>query len=111
MGNKMVATVIGDINIKRADNFWCRLKGLLGKKHLNANTALLITPCRSVHTFAMRFSIRLICLDKQGKIIQVVNELLPNRVFVAHRDTYEILEFSTQTLPIDESLVGVLFYL
>lgn len=111
MGNKMATTVIGDIDIKRADNFWRRLKGLLGKKSLSANTALLITPCNSVHTFAMRFSIRLICLDKQGKIIQVVNELSPNRIFVAHRDTYEILEFSTQTLPMDESLVGTVFYL
>ncbi|KDN25630.1 hypothetical protein MBO_02882 [Moraxella bovoculi 237] len=111
MGNQIATTVIGNIDIKRADNFWRRLKGLLGKKSLSANAALLITPCNSVHTFAMRFSIRLICIDKQGKIIQVVNELSPNRIFVAHRDTYEILEFSTQTLPIDESLVGAVFYL
>lgn len=108
--NKMVATVIGDIHISRANSFWLRLKGLLGKKSLSANSALLITPCRSVHTFGMRFAIRLVCLDKQGRIIQVVNELLPNRIFMAHRDTYEILEFSTQTRAIDEWLVGTLFY-
>ncbi len=105
------ATVIGDIVIYRADGFFDRLVGLLGKKALNANTALLITPCHSVHTFGMRFSIRLICLDKEGKITQVVNELMPNRIFMAPAGTHEILEFSTQTPRIDESLIDQFFYL
>ena len=36
-----------------------------------ATLALHITPCRSVHTFGMRFALDLIWLDRAGAVVRV----------------------------------------
>lgn len=106
----MTKTLIGTLHILHANTFLTRLIGLIGKKQLAKNTALLITPCRSVHTIGMRFDICLICLDKNGIVVQVVERLPPNRFFFGRRNVYQILEFSLATQGINNHLIGKSFY-
>lgn len=47
-----------------------RLRGLLGRSRVNG--ALLITPCKSVHTFRMRFPIDVAFLDESWRVLDVV---------------------------------------
>ncbi|NKB38276.1 MAG: DUF192 domain-containing protein [Gammaproteobacteria bacterium] len=54
--------------------------GLLGSAKLEENEGLLITPCSSVHTFGMRYSIDVLFLDKQLTIVKTVESLKPWRV-------------------------------
>ncbi len=63
-----------------AETFWKRLKGLLGKKELPAGEALVIVPCRSVHTFFMRFPIDVLFLDQQQRIVSLHPNLKPFKV-------------------------------
>ncbi len=60
-----------------ADNFLLRLQGLMFRKQLPKATGLLLAPCDSVHMCFMRFSIDVIYLDKEYKIVKVVNNLKP----------------------------------
>ena len=47
-------------NASAASTFWQRLIGLLGRRSLPAGEALLLQPCRSVHTLFMCFAIDLV---------------------------------------------------
>ena len=60
-----------------ADTFLTRFAGLMFRKKLPAATGLLIAPCNSVHMCFMRFAIDVIYLDKDYKIIKVVQNLKP----------------------------------
>ena len=71
----------------RADQFFCRLRGLLGRAPLTRNQGLLITPCSQVHTVGMKYSLDIIFMDKTGRITKCVTNLKPNRIaasFKAH---------------------------
>ncbi len=57
-----------------------RMKGLLGKDSLAANEALVLKPCSSIHTFFMRFAIDVLFLDKNMRIIRLLENIPPNRL-------------------------------
>jgi uncharacterized protein len=50
-----------------ADTRAARRRGLLGRDDLDG--ALMIAPCRSVHTIAMRFAIDVAYVDRDGSVI------------------------------------------
>ena len=64
-----------EIKVVKADTFWKRLKGLLGRKSLEAGEALWITPCHQVHMIGMKFPISVWFLDKNFNIIKIINNL------------------------------------
>jgi hypothetical protein len=66
-----------------------RGKGLLGRTGLDG--ALLLRPCRHVHTMRMKFTIDVANLDKTGTVISV-ETLRPNRFARFHRRTRTIVE-------------------
>lgn len=51
-------------NLKTAENFFARLKGLLGRTSLDAGEALFINNCPSIHTFFMQFAIDVVFVDE-----------------------------------------------
>jgi uncharacterized protein len=48
-----------------------RRKGLLGREHLEG--ALVLSPCRWVHTFGMRFALDIAYLDADGVVVKTVH--------------------------------------
>ena len=68
-------TLLPDLQI--ADSFPARAMGLLGQRGLPAGRGLLIRPCRSIHTWFMRFPLDVIFLDKDWRIVKVVLNLNP----------------------------------
>ncbi|WP_324250918.1 DUF192 domain-containing protein [Paraburkholderia saeva] len=57
------------LRILIADTAVERMRGLLGRDHLASAEGLLLRPCRSVHTFGMRFSIDVLFLDRDGCVV------------------------------------------
>jgi uncharacterized membrane protein (UPF0127 family) len=55
------------------------MKGLLWTDTLTEDSALVINPCSSVHTLAMKYPIDLAYLDKYWVIIKTVENLRPWR--------------------------------
>ncbi len=67
-------------NILVARSFWDRLIGLMfrAKPPMNAN-GLLIEPCNSIHTCFMKYSLDIVFLDNENKIVKVIYNLSPWR--------------------------------
>ena len=63
-----------------ATNFWQRLIGLMGRKKLSIDSALVIYPCQQIHTFFMRFSIDCIFFNESFEVIKVYESLKPWRM-------------------------------
>jgi uncharacterized membrane protein (UPF0127 family) len=63
-----------------ADRPWSRLKGLLGRSHLEPGEGLVIRPCQGVHTWFMAFPIDVLHVDAEGTVERVVSEMAPNRM-------------------------------
>ena len=63
-----------------ADSFLTRMVGLLNKKSLQPDEALIITQCQSIHMFFMRFPIDVIFVDKQGRVVGLVERIKPFRL-------------------------------
>jgi uncharacterized membrane protein (UPF0127 family) len=63
-----------------ADSGPKRNKGLLGRESLASGEGLWIVPCEAVHTFAMRFPIDLVYLDRNRRIRKLRNAVPPWRL-------------------------------
>lgn len=83
---------IGDLEVKVASTFWSRLVGLLNRRELGDHEALLLVPCRDIHTFGMRFAIDVIFLAKSGAVLGYADNVLPNKVRSSPKGTYSVLE-------------------
>ncbi|MBI4347952.1 MAG: DUF192 domain-containing protein [Elusimicrobia bacterium] len=85
--NKTQGRVVAD-RVERADTAAARSKGLLGRDSMEAGEGLWIVPCPMIHTFFMRFPIDVLFLDKQNRVVRVIESLKPWRlspwVFRAH---------------------------
>lgn len=57
-----------------------RSRGLLGRTQMCADEALWLSPCKSVHTFGMRFCIDVAFLAADGSALHLVHEMRPWRV-------------------------------
>ena len=70
-----------------ADTSAKRRTGLLNHTKLDPGEGLWISPCESVHSFGMKFSIDVVYLDKQKKVKKVRREMVARRIsacFTAH---------------------------
>jgi uncharacterized protein len=72
-----------------------RLRGLIGRRGLATDEALLLQRARSIHTFGMRFSILSALLDDDLAVIDV-RRMPPNRLLLPRRRVRHVLECSEQ---------------
>ncbi|MDR3750941.1 MAG: DUF192 domain-containing protein [Terracidiphilus sp.] len=63
-----------------ADSAPKRSKGLLGRERLAPGEGLWIVPCEAVHTFAMKFPIDLVYLDRNHRVRKIKNAVPPWRM-------------------------------
>ena len=90
---KIVASVL-----ERADSFYGRLKGLLGRTELAAGHGLWLTATNSVHTYFMRFTIDVAFLDKNDVVCGLVSNLKPFRLVLPVFSARNCLELPAGTL-------------
>ena len=65
--------------LRIADNFFSRLRGLLGTRELPAGEGLLIRPCHSIHMFGMKYGIDVLFVDRQDQVIETITALMPGK--------------------------------
>jgi uncharacterized membrane protein (UPF0127 family) len=80
-----------------ADNYFSRLRGLIGYAPLAADTVLWIKPCQQVHTHFLRWSLRVVFMDREMRVVRVCEELRPWRISPWVRGASSVLEFSAST--------------
>ena len=83
------------INLEFKTTFFQKLRGLIGKKYLKKDEAIVLVDCKQIHTFGMKFSIDVIVLDKKDKIVAVIDNLRPNRISPFYRKAKNIIELTT----------------
>jgi hypothetical protein len=62
---------------KKADTVVSRMVGLLNRSSFSADEGLIITECRSIHMFFMRFPIDVLFVDKTDQVIGIVKNIKP----------------------------------
>lgn len=76
-----------------ADTFCLRSRGLLFRSKLEVDQSMLIMPCNAVHSFFMRYSLDLVYLDKENRIVKIVENLKPWRFSVCFK-AYSVMELN-----------------
>jgi len=103
--NASVNTVLAE-RVAVAATRAARAVGLLSRDGLAPGEALWIVPSRGVHTWGMRFSIDVVALDQEGRVIDCVSNLRPWRVRLPRRGTAGVLELAAGTLAASGTSLG-----
>lgn len=74
-----------------ADRPLARMRGLLGRRDLPSGEGLLLRPAPSIHTAFMRFPIDALFLDKDLRVLRIVERLAPWRA-ASQRRARAVLE-------------------
>ena len=70
------------MKIKTASNFKDKLLGLMWQT--NIDYGLLITNCKSIHTYFMKENIDILLLDKHNRILMINRNIKPNKIIIFH---------------------------
>ncbi len=87
--------MLGDIHVIRANTWLKRLVGLLGHSALSDTNAMLFEPGGGIHTVGMRFSIDVVYLDGDNRVLGIVIDMEPWRFSFAPKGTKAVLELSS----------------
>ena len=81
--------------VENANTFFTRLRGLMFRKSIKNNHALLLSPCNEIHTFFMKFDIDTVMLDKDNRIISIDRAIPPGKVRSRVKHCKKILEMNS----------------
>lgn len=81
----------------RARGFLGNGLGLIGRRALPPDEGLWLTGTGAIHTFGMRFALDVLFLDREGRTVDVVPHLAPNRV-CCRRGAHWVIELAAGAL-------------
>ena len=105
ISNPVRQSVLGD-RIGVADTTLTRFVGLMGRGSLAPGHGLLIRPSNGVHTLWMRFSIDVLLLDREHRVLSAYGNLRPFRVTAINWKASSALELPTGTIAATNTQVG-----
>jgi uncharacterized membrane protein (UPF0127 family) len=79
-------------NLVMAENLFARMRGLLGRSSLLPGEALWIRPCNGIHTFGMRFAIDALFLNRENRVVAMVERMRPHRLTRLYCDAASVIE-------------------
>ena len=91
--------------VVRAENFIARGLGLLPRATVEEDEGIWIDGCSAIHTVGMRATIDLFFLDREGRILKIVNRARPNRLVISCARSVAVVELGHGERPRDV-LVG-----
>ena len=92
--------------VKVADSVLSRLVGLLGKQALEPEGGVWIVPCNSIHTIGMLFSIDVVLLDKDFKVVGLHELLRPFSIIRPNFRAESVIELPPHTIFKSGTTVG-----
>lgn len=98
-------TIIGT-DISLAGTFYRRFIGLMAKKKLIKDEGLILRPCNSIHMFFMNFPIDVLFVDKDNKIIYLIQNFNPWRVSKIIKGSKYVVELPSGTINETNTVVG-----
>ncbi|MFN7934495.1 MAG: DUF192 domain-containing protein [Bryobacteraceae bacterium] len=94
------------MNVSRADTMWSRLRGLLGRRRLQADEGLWMVPSQGIHTIGLLFAIDLVYLDADLRVIHAIEHLSPFRIAPVKTGAQTVLELPVRTIYASRTKVG-----
>ena len=91
---------------RMADNFFTRLKGLTGVRHLPDGDGILIKPCNSVHTHFMSIPIDVLFVNGDDHIVDIVPQMTTWRIERPRRQARYVIELPSGMAERTKSKVG-----
>lgn len=92
--------------VRVADSMLSRLIGLLGRRSLAPGSGLWIVPSSGVHTLGMVFTIDVVFLDKDLKVVGVRELLRPFSITSLNLQAESVLELPAHTIFKSRTEVG-----
>lgn len=102
-------TIVGKLNIRMADSFFSRLRGLLFTSELSKYDCIMISPCGSVHTIGMSYPINIIFLSVDNKVLDIKLNVKPNRFCFGPSSTKKVVEMSPDFDLLSLQIIGKRF--
>ena len=102
--NATKKTVVSD-HCRFANSVLKRMVGLLNRRALAQGEGLLLDRCYGIHTFFMRFSIDVLFLDKELRVMRAVPALPPFRTSVVKHAVY-VLELPAGSIQRSQTAAG-----
>ncbi|NKE08062.1 MULTISPECIES: DUF192 domain-containing protein [Mesobacillus] len=93
-------------NVKIADTFFSRFKGLMLTDSLPDGHGLYIQPCRSIHTFFMNYSIDVLYINENFEIVGAEEQLEPAKMGKRCKGAYSVFELPEGTIRNTGTKVG-----
>jgi hypothetical protein len=75
-----------------------RLRGLIGRRGLAPGEALWLRPSSGVHTIGLRFAIDVVFLDRELRVVKLIENLRPFRLALPHLRAASVLEMSAHSI-------------
>ena len=92
--------------VRVADSILSRLIGLLGKRSLKPDAGVWIVPANSIHTIGMLFSFDLVMIDKDFRVVSVMEMVKPFRIVLPKRRAESVIELPRHTIFRSRTEVG-----
>lgn len=80
--------------------------GLLSKKDLKKDEALVISRCQSIHMFFMRFAIDVIFADRNCKVVGIVRNIRPFQLSPIFFKSFFAIELRPGTIEETKTSLG-----
>ncbi|GAM15625.1 DUF192 domain-containing protein [Mesobacillus selenatarsenatis] len=93
-------------DVKIADTFFSRFKGLMLTDSLPVGHGLYIQPCRSIHTFFMNYSIDVLYINENYEIVGADEQLEPAKMGKRYKGAYSVFELPEGTIMNTGTKVG-----
>jgi uncharacterized protein len=103
--NKMKLTALAK-NCHVADSFSARLQGLIGKRGISEEYALIISPCNTIHMFFMKFCLDIIFVDKNNRVVHLIENIKPWRLSKIVWSANCVIELQTDTIKRSRTEIG-----
>ena len=84
--------------VKVADTGLSRMIGLLGKRSLAPESGVWIVPCNVIHTVGMLFSIDVVMVDRDFKVVGVYEMLRPFSITRPNFKAESVIELPPHTI-------------
>ena len=87
-----------NLGVTVADTLLARWRGLLGKMRLRSDEGLWVIPSRGIHTFGLMFSIDVVYLDAELRVVHLVENLGPLRIAPIRLHCESVLELPARSI-------------
>ena len=103
--NETRHSVLG-VRVRLADTIMSRMRGFLFRRSPTMGEGILLTPCRGVHMYGMRYPLDVLLIDARGGVVAIHEGLAPGRRTPIYAQANYALELPAGAVSATHTLVG-----